>query len=52
MSESSYVWTDDPLVSKYYLFSSLHMSHYFGVIIIIALAMYYNLIVGPESPSS
>ena len=35
------------------LFSSLHMSHYFGVIIIIiALAMYYNLIVGPESPSS
>ena len=52
MSEPSYVWTDDPIVSKYYLFFPLFICHiYFGIIIIIDLAMYYNIIVWLKNPS-
>ena len=46
MFEPLYVWADDPIVSKYDLFFRLFICHiYFGVIIIIALAMDYNRIV-------
>ena len=48
LSESSYVYINDLIASIYDLFFPLFICHIcFGIIIIIALSMYYIVIVHP-----